>query len=456
MKHFLTLSMLLGFCLLVNPSTQPALAAQPGDTGKVKPPGKSLTDDIPPLDDAAPPAKAQPGPKAPGKIDGKTVAKEPAPAKDPSPAKEPAPAKEAAPAKELSFYEKVVDQYMQSHLAELDALLKETRAHDAEMSADQRNDIAYIRKAAADYRPAWWKNTLSSKNITFTATIWGKSFKANFMPSESLGGEMSAPDDSGRVLTVVTWQPHLVNSIKPLEGEREEAHKLRECDEGEAIVWHELGHNYVTQTLPPDQVKKLYTDYRLLFSALQEFYADMTALYHCSPQGRKAVLMVRAPGLDWNEVNDPHCRAANAIGAWILSQVLAEPAKWPSFRLPAKMPKDDVERRVILFMYRHLDTGYSLEEDRNFRETVATFIHTKGANVLKKKGTVTLNNNLDFKLMTAEDRELQVKRDAWVAAELTKGIASGAIKALEPTTQDSRPTLKGKKWRIVVEDGDKE
>jgi hypothetical protein len=462
MKHFFALALLVGFCLLINPCDSPAWAAQAADSGKAKqppdkaqPPDKRLSDDIPALEEALKAAKAEAAARAAEKADAKADAKADgkADAKADGKTKDAAPAKEPAPAKPLTFYDKLVQQYMQSHLTELDASLKETRAHDAEMSADQKADIAYIRKAAGEYRPAWWKNTLSSKNITFTATIWGKAFKANFMPSEALGGEMSEPDENGRILTVVTWQPHLVNSAKPLEGEREEAHKLLECDEGEAIVWHELGHNYVAQSLPPDQVKKLYTEYRLLFSALQEFYADMTALYHCSPQGRKAVLMVRTPGLDWNEVNDPHCRAANAIGAWILAQVLAEPAKWPSFRLPAKLPKADVERRVILFMYRHLDTAYSLDEDRNFRESVASFMRTKGASVLKKKGTVTLNNNLDFKLMTAEDRELQTKRDAWVSAELTKGIAAGTIKALQPTTQDSKSSIKGKKWRIVIDEG---
>jgi hypothetical protein len=317
------------------------------------------------------------------------------------------------------------------------------------MTPAQRLDIAYVRQAYAEHRPPWWKNTTSSKNVSFTATIWGRSFKANFMPSEMLGGQVVGLDESGRFQTIVTWQPHLVNSPKPIEGEVEEAHKLTEGDMAGAIVWHELGHNYVTQSLPTDQVKVLYTDYRLLFGALQEFYADMTALYHCTPQARKATMMIRVPGLSWNDVNDPHCRAAHAIGAWILAQVLSEPAKWPSFRMPPKTPKDEIERRTILYMYEHIEPSYSLAEDRHLRELVGQFIRTQGATVLKKKGTLTIAKGLDLKLMTAEDRELQTRRDTWVAAELTKGITSGAIKPGQSTTQSSQP--KRGRIRIVIE-----
>ena len=335
-----------------------------------------------------------------------------------------------------AIYDDVVDQYMHSNWGEFQTSMKSLVKHSRHLTAEQRSEIGYMRRALKDFRPKWWDNTKSSKNISFDAEIWGKAIKANYMPSEVTGMEFPVDIDerTGRFRTIVTWQPHKVDSTKPLldrwgdSSSLHQAHQLTEGDLAEAIVWHELGHNYVTQGLPATQVIKLYQDYRLLFSALQEFYADMTALYHCSPQGRKTTMLLRTTELRWNDVNDPHVRAAHGIAAWVLAHVLSDVEKWPSFRLPDKVPQKDVEQTTMLYMYKNIDPGYTLAEDRALRDMVGRFIRTKGADILRKKGAFKLPNGLEFKIMTAEDRANQTKRDAWIKEHLEKAIASGLIK----------------------------
>ena len=345
-----------------------------------------------------------------------------------------------------SYFEKITDQYMHSDLAEFEASLKLYSRHARHLTGPQRADVTYMRGACKEYRPAWWKYTKYSKNITFTATIWDRSFKANYMPSEMMGFQMPVGIDerTGRFQVVVSWQPHKVDSPEEYEGRYEKAHRLTEGDVAEAIVWHELGHNYITQGLHASLIIKLYSDHRLLFQALQEFYADMTAMYHCSPQGRKATMMIRTPELSWNDVNDPHMRAAHAIGAYLLANVLADVSAWPSFRLPTKVPTEGVERNTILYMYQHIDPRYTLAEDRALREMVGKFLRTQGASILRKHGTVRLPSGQEFILTTAQDRANQAQRDAWVKAELEKAIASGLVKKADD--------LKGhpKRFRIKV------
>jgi hypothetical protein len=143
-------------------------------------------------------------------------------------------------------------------------------------------------------------------------------------------------------------------------------------------------------------------------------------------------------------VDDPHTRAAHAIGSLLLSHILADPARWPNFRLPTEVPKQDIERNAILYVYKHVAPGYTLAEDRALRELVGQFIRKQGGSVLRKKGLLELPSGLEFKLLTSEDRTNQPKRDAWVKARLEKAIASGLAK--------DTAGLKGhpKRFRITV------
>jgi hypothetical protein len=328
-----------------------------------------------------------------------------------------------------AFHQKLVDQYMHNDWAELEASLKASAKHTRYLTATQRTDVTYIRKAYRQHRPSWWKSTKSSKNISFRATIWGKPFMANYMPSGMMGVQYPVDIDerTGKFRVIVSWQPHKIDSTKESDSSYERSHLLTEGDHAECTVWHELGHNYVTECLPASQIMAIYRKYHLLLESLQEFYADMTALYHCGPQGRKATLFIRQMELRWNDVDDSHTRAAHAIGSWLLAHVLMDKAKWPSFRLPTRAPTKDVERSTILYMYQHLHPDYTLQEDRALRELAGRLVRTQGASVLRKKGLISLPNGLAFQLLTADDTANQVKRDAWVKERLTKAIASGQV-----------------------------
>jgi hypothetical protein len=340
---------------------------------------------------------------------------------------------QAATVEAQNSYEQLVDVYMHFDAKAWDAACKDSLKFNSAFTARQKADISYMRRSAQEYRPDWWKNTKSSSSVSFPATIWGKTITANYKPSAFIGGQGLVFDEEGNLHVVVYWQPHMVDSTKALEGDAAAAHQMKEGDEAEAIIWHELGHNYVTLGFDLNQLRELYTKYIILYMSLQEFYADMTALYHCSPPGRKATFLIRVPGFHWNDVNDEHVRGALGVGSYLLANILSDPAKWPSFHLPTTVPETDPERKCILYMYEHLDPGYTLDEDRNLRELVGNLILRQGASIFRSKGVIPLPNKLEYKLTPSEDRDLQVKRDAWVAAELKKAIDSGVVAKVRAT-----------------------
>ncbi|NLW86376.1 MAG: hypothetical protein GXY38_05830 [Planctomycetes bacterium] len=329
------------------------------------------------------------------------------------------------------YYKKVIKNYLTSNWAPLAADLKAFPRFSSKLTPEQRKDIVYIRTTAPEHRPGWWTNCKKTSNISFGAKIWNRQFTANYMPTEELGAQAPVGVRQGKLMVIVTWKPGMVDSPTKIDGWLAKRHNLTHGDLADAIVWHELGHNYISISLPLNHVIELYQNHLLLYFHVQEFYADMTALYHAGPKGRIATMLIRSASLHVNKAEEPHTRAAYGIGSLILAHVLDDPTKWPSFSFPAEIPTEDVERNTILYMYDNLSPDWTLQEDKQLRQLVKQFIMTKGDAVLRTRGEIALPNRLAFRLMTSEDRELQTKRGEWVTKALKKLIEDGKIKPAE-------------------------
>ncbi len=333
------------------------------------------------------------------------------------------------------YYDQLLDLYLVK--GDLDGLkdrLRSSRKHVYRLSKERKENVRYLRQAVMQHRPRWWKEISSRKPNTFTAEIWDRKFKANYYPSRLLGVQKTVGVRNGRLLFVVSWRPDKLDSNEPVEGGLAEKHNITDADLAECIAWHELGHNFISEFLPTEDVIELFNNHLLRFHQLQEFYADMTSIYHSSPKARKTQLLIRLPGILANNNRDPHVRAARAIGSLLLADVLSDPnsvkQRWPSIRLPSKVPPRDAERITHAYMLYFLKPEWTLEEDRKLRDLVKDFLtapvrgkrYRRGEAVLRKKGTVDLPNGLTCKLMPSEDIEHQAKRDQWVAEQLQKAI----------------------------------
>jgi len=346
--------------------------------------------------------------------------------------------KAKAKAEAMAQYLKVMQCYKSGDLdAVPDEIRKITRMKPY-LPRSAQADLAYIPRTLKTYRPRWWSNMRSSSNVTFKATLWGRPFTANYVPSDMFGGMQAVDIRGGKLVTVVSWRPNMIDNPKPAKGYLAERHKLANAAIGEAVAWHELGHNYISYFLPLKHVLILYENHSKLYFHLQEFYADMTSLYHSSPGGRLALMFIRLDGLHRYRESEEHDRAAHAIGSLILANVLTAPRKWPSFHFPPKVPDRDVELSAIRYLYEHIDTNWTLTEDKALRLIIKKFIAANGARVLRSKGMVALPSRIPVMLMVSDDRKHQVKRDAWVKKKLEDLIKSGrADKAPAKTPRKS-------------------
>jgi hypothetical protein len=328
-------------------------------------------------------------------------------------------------AEAMAQYQKIMQCYKSGMLSQVPDEIKKITRIRGYLPRSAQADLAYIPRTLKMYRPAWWRNMRSSSNVTFKATLWGRPLTANYMPSDMLGGMRAVDIRGGKLVTIVSWRPNMIDNPKPAEGYLAVRHKLTKAAIGEAIGWHELGHNYISYFLPLKHVMVLYENHSKLYYHLQEFYADMTSLYHSSPGGRLALMFTRLEGLHRYREGEEHDRAAHAIGSLILANVMMAPKKWPSFHFPPKVPEEDIELSTIRYLYEQIDPGWTLNEDKALRLMIKKFITINGARVLRFKGMVALPSRIPMMLMVSDDRASQAKRDKWVKTKLEELIKSG-------------------------------
>jgi len=360
----------------------------------------------------------------------------------------------AAPAADRSkdpavnaWYDRLLESYMKADWTEFVDLYKQFSKMRLKLSPNQLKDVIYMRKTAAEFRPGWWKHTNSMKNKSFKAQIWKRWFTANYVPSETLGSHQPVEIRNKRLVTTVSWRPTYVDNPKPFSNDNSFYVFIPEAKDydfklgtmAEVIIWHELGHNYISLNLPLKHVIRLYNEYGLLYSHLQEFYADLTAMYHSSPPGRLFTMRFRLMNMVDYDENNVHTRGcAHAVGALLLSKILDEPEKWPSFHFPGKAPKNDVEPMTIFYLYRHVDPSWTLAEDRQLREFINKWVRTNGESALRRKGRILLPNGQTMMIMAGEDRTYQRKRDQWIKKKLEAIIDAGRADKPDVIEKDMR------------------
>jgi len=319
-------------------------------------------------------------------------------------------------------YDNVVDAYMNSRWPELPKAQREAYRQTTRMTAEQRADVSYIRKTAPEFRPPWWKACKSTVQTKIRAKIWGRTILADFVPADraSVDGTINGMQ---RMQIKVSWNPSLVDNTSPQGGRVGGLHGLHRGDIGEVIVWRQLGQGYITVSLPIKTILALYRENRHLYQHLQAFYSNLTSMYHCSPKGRRAGMLLHASTLQGNaSASEASMRSCRAIASLFAAIVLDDTSKWPSVKLPYSTPEENVEKKASEYILANFEPTWTLDEDRAFRTALRSFFRTNGERALKNRGKLMLPNHTVFMLMEPDDRTFQAQRDQWVAKQLAKAV----------------------------------
>ncbi len=352
-------------------------------------------------------------------------------------------------------YDELLKAYLTSDWTSVEKAVNDLRVTYRLLDAPDQAIYRDIRTGYAKFNPAWWPSTKSSSKTEFRAEIWDKTFMARYEPSGELG--FQGVRSEGRWVRTragyewqitsldifVTWKPNLVDNPQPAGGQLSKTMGYTLGDLAEVIVWHELGHNFLTGRLPVEVNVELYTDHLMLYTHLQEFFADLTAIQHCSPRARRAALQFRLHGLDYYDETSPHTRGAHGIGALLLVDVLSNPDKWPSIQLPPSVPAAQPELNTLIYIYENWKKDWTVEEALRLQNFAGEFVKKQGDKAFRAKGEFPLGNGTSYCLTVAQDREHQVKRDKWVSDTLAKLVVAGKTTKPDPA-KPYKPRVRAK------------
>jgi len=346
------------------------------------------------------------------------------PTSPPDPPPDPLPgssAVETSRQKAQELYDQLVDAYLHSRWDEMAEAQKAIGRRTSLLSAEQREDLRYIRMAMAKIRPPWWEFAKSPTGASFQAEVWNLSIPVLFEPSDK--GGFNFQISGGRVLINVSWNPASIESTEPATDKKLAVHGCTLGDETELAIWRTLTQSRMLGSMTPAGVIETFSansPKRMPFEFFQEFRAKLEILKNCSPGARRMEMVCIMAGFTNPQSDTPDARTRQALGHMFLATWLEDPSKWPSVQLPRAMPADDHLLRTLAMAVKtkiNATSTWTVAEDRALREAAERFCRANGQEVLES-GKVTLPNGKTFVFVPAADEPFRADRDAWLKERL--------------------------------------
>jgi hypothetical protein len=318
-------------------------------------------------------------------------------------------------------YERIAQAFLNSKWTELAEALKMPTSQLRYLTAQQRADIHYIRKAASDCRPRWWKAAKGTKKAKFRVTLLGRTMLVTYSPAEK--SSVNVQTLSGQQTIGVSWNPSPIDSEEPAVKSMA-AHGCTAGDLADLTVWRTLADAQLMASMPVQTLSAVYNRDKDGFNRYRLFRTNVASLYHCSPKARHPALIGCLAAFMKKYGSGAMAGSSRAVGAMLIAHVLADPSKWPSLPPPQEAPADSAEEAVAVHLKMLVGKAWTVAEDKALREAVLAFSRKNNKYVLQY-GRVVLPNGLVFMLEAAKDEPFQAKRNAWVTRQLAKAAKAG-------------------------------
>jgi hypothetical protein len=331
----------------------------------------------------------------------------------------PGPAGAARAAEAGDLYARIADAYMMGRFDELDEALREAGKRMGELTAEQKAGVLYVRKALAECRPAWWALSKKGRKTPVRQKLWGKTLYATYDPAGK-GGFQLSPGQLGTVITV-SWKPEEMDSTAKgmygyLQGDMTCVNVWSNL--AMAAVWNKLSQQALARTSERDKLR---------LNRYVSFRANLATLYHCTPPGRRYALHIYFASFFYdNWGKSPLAGSRRAVCAMAMGEILADPSRYRSLKLPKSLRADGAEEALGQH-YKHAikrTAAWTLAEDRRFRESLKPFAAANDHGVYKAE-KVTLPNKLVFAIDVDADKAYRPQRDAWVKRQFDKAKGIG-------------------------------
>jgi hypothetical protein len=339
------------------------------------------------------------------------------------PVAKPAPAAPAPAAKAKvsaagqALYERISAAYLDGHWDELATFLKGSPRQLAGLGADQRADIAAMRRVLAECRPEWWEMCKAGGQVGIHANLFGRPLDTVFDPAGKGGTRMSVANN--RITTSVSW------AVADMDNPEHAEHGFSKGELCNLNVWATLGLAATWTQIPPQALVNISEADKTRMLRYQDFCGNVTGLYYGMPRARRwgAFLYL----LMWKDMyaQMPIRNSRKAVAAALLAEILADPAKYASLPLPTSVPAENCEEKLAEHYRDWIEKhSWTLAEDLALRRAIQSFAAANEQTAMRTQRAV-LSNKLAVAFDPEADAALRPKRDAWLHARLEAALQTG-------------------------------
>lgn len=302
-------------------------------------------------------------------------------------------------------YETVVEQYMSGKWDDLEETLK-TRAKElGALKGQEKVDVLYIRQNLVESRPVWWKQVKAGKKTSFGAMIFGRGMDVTYDPASKGGVQMQM--SGSRMEFTVTWPA--VEMDNPAQAE----HGYTKGELNNLAVFASLGMSSGWTTIPQSTLMDLTDEKKALLFRVLDFRGNLAGVYYGSPRARQWGLWLYMHSYLDKYAKMQTINARKAVAAAFLMELLANPKKYPSIKLPAELEAENAEEKLALAVSGNVEKrGWTLAEDRSIREAMK-LLAAANEGAMKNAGKIALPAGQALSLDPDQDAPLRALRDAW-------------------------------------------
>ena len=317
------------------------------------------------------------------------------------------------------LYSSITDAYMTDKFDDLKGALVQAVRRMKDFTTAQKTDILYVRRALAECRPKWWDACKKGKKTLIKQTIFAKTASIVYDPDGK--GGMRLQSGLGGIGITTSWDRTAMDSTaKGMYG-------YLKGDMACGSIWGNLTMGNIWSGMSLQELAKMDDREKLRMNRYMSFRSNLAALYYGTPSSRRYSMHIYFASFFYDRWGKgPVSGARRAVCAMIMCEILKDPTRYPSLKLPGKLDADKAEEKLgqhYKFAIKRNAT-WTIAEDRRLREAIKSFAATADKNVLKTE-KVTLPNKLVFAIDVKVDEAIRSKRDAWIKKQFDKAKGRG-------------------------------
>ncbi|HEY4329693.1 MAG TPA: hypothetical protein VGN88_08145 [Phycisphaerae bacterium] len=255
--------------------------------------------------------------------------------------------------KSSPIYDDFMARYMSGDWTKLAADIAGKGPQLAGLPAGNAADIAYVRAAVAECKPAWWEKIKAGKPLSIEATVFNRILPVSYTPGQL---KANGATRSGKVIVLASWPAEQMDTLDAIDAKEALILSANNCTLGDFMdfrVWNSISFYAPLVEYGEIKLAELDKDEEYNVENASDLFATASGIYYGTPTGRYLGLLECCGAFSAKQRATILLRGRRQYAAFLLVELMSHPDKYPSLKLvvsglPATLPKGTSPEQYLM------------------------------------------------------------------------------------------------------------